>query len=57
MEGAAEGRSLREIARELNRIGVKTPRGKDWYASSVSNQLATLPQRQTPQQHKAFGAG
>ena len=34
-----EGRGLREIARELNRLGVRTPRGKEWYASTISNQI------------------
>ena len=36
-----EGRGLREIARELNRLGVRTPRGKEWYASTISNQIKT----------------
>jgi DNA invertase Pin-like site-specific DNA recombinase len=33
------GRGLRGIARELNRLGIRTPRGKQWYASTVRNQL------------------
>jgi DNA invertase Pin-like site-specific DNA recombinase len=37
-----EGRALREIARELNRLNIKTPRGNQWYASSVKNQLLTI---------------
>ena len=32
-------RGLRGIARELNRLGIRTPRGKQWYASTVRNQL------------------
>jgi DNA invertase Pin-like site-specific DNA recombinase len=36
---SAEKRGLREIARELNRLNSRTPRGKQWYASSVKNQL------------------
>jgi DNA invertase Pin-like site-specific DNA recombinase len=38
----AEKRGLREIARELNRLNIRTPRGKIWYASSVKNQLNAL---------------
>jgi hypothetical protein len=36
-----KGRGLREIARELNRLGNRTPRGFQWYASTVKNQLLT----------------
>jgi DNA invertase Pin-like site-specific DNA recombinase len=36
-----EGKGLREISRELNRLNIRTPRGKLWYASSVKNQLTT----------------
>jgi len=35
----AQGRGLREIARELNRLGNRTPRGCPWYASTVRRQL------------------
>ncbi len=35
----AQGRGLREIARELNRLGNRTPRGCPWYASTVRSQL------------------
>lgn len=35
-----EGKSLREIARVLNERGIKPPRGKQWHASSVKNQLS-----------------
>jgi DNA invertase Pin-like site-specific DNA recombinase len=38
MEGAAEG--LREITRELNRLNIRTPQGKQWYASTVRHQLS-----------------
>jgi DNA invertase Pin-like site-specific DNA recombinase len=38
-----EKRGLREIARELNRLNIRTPRGKLWYASSVKNKLVTMP--------------
>ena len=37
---AAEGRSLRAIAAELNGRGIATPRGKAWQATSVKNLLA-----------------
>jgi DNA invertase Pin-like site-specific DNA recombinase len=36
---AAEGRSLRAIAAELNGRGIATPRGKAWQAASVKNLL------------------
>jgi hypothetical protein len=35
----AAGASLREIARELNQLGIKTPRGKQWYACTVNAML------------------
>ncbi len=40
---AATGASLRQIAAELNRRGVKTPRGGQWYAASVRNMLNRAP--------------
>jgi len=33
------GKTLRWIAGELNRLGVKSPKGGEWFASSVRNQL------------------
>jgi DNA invertase Pin-like site-specific DNA recombinase len=39
---AAEGRSLRAIAAELNERGITTPRGKQWQATSVKNLLARV---------------
>ena len=39
---AAEGRSLRAVAAELNARGVLTPRGKAWAATSVRNLLARV---------------
>lgn len=35
-----QGKGLREIARELNRLAIRTPRGKEWYAATVKQQLA-----------------
>jgi DNA invertase Pin-like site-specific DNA recombinase len=35
-----EGKTLRTIADNLNRLAIHTPRGKPWYASSVRNILA-----------------
>jgi DNA invertase Pin-like site-specific DNA recombinase len=32
--------TLRRIAGELNRLNIRPPRGRQWYASSVSNQLS-----------------
>lgn len=36
----AQGKSLRGIASELNKMGVKTARGKQWTAQAVKNALA-----------------
>jgi DNA invertase Pin-like site-specific DNA recombinase len=33
------GESLRAIARRLNVLGLKTPKGSDWYASTVRNAI------------------
>jgi DNA invertase Pin-like site-specific DNA recombinase len=41
-ERRAGGASLREIAAELNQLGSRTPRGKKWYASSVTNLIAAM---------------
>lgn len=46
-EGRARKQSLRAIADELNRLNIRTPRGKLWYASSVKNQLA-IPYPEEP---------
>lgn len=35
----AQGKGLRAIARELNRLNIRTPRGCQWYASTVRDQL------------------
>ncbi len=37
-----QGKGLREIARDLNRLNIRPPRGRQWYASSVKNQLMTV---------------
>jgi DNA invertase Pin-like site-specific DNA recombinase len=37
-----QGKSLNEMARQLNKIGVATVRGGRWYAKSVSNLVARL---------------
>jgi len=37
-----QGRGLREISRDLNRLNIRTPQGKSWYASMVRNQLRAL---------------
>src|SRR5436309_795039 len=37
-ERRSAGASLREIAQELNQLGIKTPRGCQWYACTVRNQ-------------------
>jgi DNA invertase Pin-like site-specific DNA recombinase len=38
-EWKGQGRGLREITRELNRLNIRTPQGKQWYASTVRSQL------------------
>src|SRR5262249_2629197 len=35
-----EGNCLREIANELNRLGIRSPQQKQWYASTIRNQLS-----------------
>jgi DNA invertase Pin-like site-specific DNA recombinase len=37
-----QGKSLRAIARELNRLGVRTPGGKQWHAQTVKYRLAQI---------------
>jgi DNA invertase Pin-like site-specific DNA recombinase len=37
-----EGWTLRRIAAEMNALGLKTPRGADWYASTVRASLRPL---------------
>ncbi len=34
--------TLRRIAQELNRLNIRPARGRQWYASSVSNQLVNI---------------
>jgi hypothetical protein len=44
-----EGKSLRHIAGELNRLNIRTVQGNQWYACTVSSQLKgkeTLPSLQ-----------
>ena len=43
----AQGKGLREIARELNRLTIRTPRGKEWYAKTVKATLASSSQNTT----------
>ena len=35
-----DGKTLRDMAGELNRLAIRTPRGSEWYASTVRKQLA-----------------
>lgn len=42
-EKRAQGKGLREIARELNRLAIRTPRGCQWYAKTVKSQIETHP--------------
>lgn len=38
-ERRTSGTSLREIAQELNQLGIRTPRGCQWYACTVRDQI------------------
>jgi DNA invertase Pin-like site-specific DNA recombinase len=38
-----QGKGLRQIARDLNRLHIRPPRGREWYATSVRNQLMRVP--------------
>jgi DNA invertase Pin-like site-specific DNA recombinase len=40
----SQGKGLREMARELNRLNIRTPRGCQWYACTVRAQLPTEAQ-------------
>lgn len=39
------GMGLRKIAAELNNVGIKTPRGKDWTAQAVKNVIGRVQQQ------------
>jgi DNA invertase Pin-like site-specific DNA recombinase len=40
-----EKKTLRAIAEDLNRLGIRTGRGSQWYASTVRLQLSKVPER------------
>jgi DNA invertase Pin-like site-specific DNA recombinase len=42
-EWRQQGKGLRQIARDLNRLNIRPPRGREWYATSVRNQLMRVP--------------
>jgi DNA invertase Pin-like site-specific DNA recombinase len=42
-EWRQQGKGLRQIARDLNRLQIRPPRGRAWYATSVRNQLMRVP--------------
>jgi DNA invertase Pin-like site-specific DNA recombinase len=42
-EWQRQGKGLRQIARDLNRLQIRPPRGREWYATSVRNQLRRRP--------------
>ncbi len=44
---AGQGLSLHEIARRLNRLNLRTPRGKQWYAGTISKVVASPPSDNT----------
>jgi DNA invertase Pin-like site-specific DNA recombinase len=39
VEWRSQGKTLRAIARDLNRLNIRPARGREWYASSVRGQL------------------
>ena len=41
VEKRSQGKTLRAIANDLNRLNIRPARGREWYASSVRNQLGT----------------
>jgi DNA invertase Pin-like site-specific DNA recombinase len=43
-EWRQQGKGLRQIARDFNRLNIRPPRGREWYATSVRNQLMRAPQ-------------
>jgi DNA invertase Pin-like site-specific DNA recombinase len=43
-EKRVQGKGLREIARELNRLNLRTPRGNQWHAKTIRDQLDALSQ-------------
>jgi DNA invertase Pin-like site-specific DNA recombinase len=43
IEWQQQGKGLRQIARDLNRLNIRPPRGREWYATSVRNQLMRMP--------------
>jgi len=48
VEWWSQGKTLRAIARDLNRLNIRPARGREWYASSVRGQITALdkPDRQ-----------
>ncbi len=44
-EWRARGKTLRAIATDLNRLNIRPARGRQWYASSVKNQLSVAISR------------
>jgi DNA invertase Pin-like site-specific DNA recombinase len=50
-----QGKSLREIASGLNRLNIRPPRGRAWYASSVRNQLVTVQTLASSVHHHEHG--
>jgi DNA invertase Pin-like site-specific DNA recombinase len=45
-----QGRGLHDITREVNRLNIRTPQGKQWYASTVRNHLGSAATAVTEQQ-------
>jgi len=42
-EWKGQGRGLRDITRELNRLNIRTPQGNQWHASTIRTQLLAEP--------------
>ena len=41
----AEGMTLRAIAAQLNGLGLRTPKGSQWYAGTVRKVMTSQPTR------------
>jgi DNA invertase Pin-like site-specific DNA recombinase len=48
-EWKGQGRGLRDITRELNRLNIRTPQGNQWYASTVRSQFIVAEYKQLAQ--------
>jgi hypothetical protein len=47
-EWRRQGKTLRAIATDLNRLNIRPARGRQWYASTVRNQLISFGLEEAP---------